>query len=91
MEQRQIKTPKTRWQRLLGKMSEELLTPVGIEVYPEFPVMAGPPEADILLLRRATPQRTAEQSFNAKPLRSKAVKNTRPLCGLYSLRLCVKR
>ncbi|MDM8541296.1 hypothetical protein QUF90_09425 [Desulfococcaceae bacterium HSG9] len=61
MEQTQIKVPKTRWHRLLGKMFEELLTPVGIEVYPEFPVMAGPPEADILLLRRETPQWTPEQ------------------------------
>lgn len=61
MEQTQNKAPKTRWHRLLGKMLEELLTPVGIEVYTEFPVMADPPEADILLLRRETPQWTPEQ------------------------------
>ncbi len=49
---KKIKTPKTRWHRLLGKLLEELLAPVGIGVHTEFPVMADPPKADILLLRR---------------------------------------
>lgn len=44
--------PKTRWHRLLGKLLEELLTPVGIEVYTEVAIMSKPPEADILLLKR---------------------------------------
>ena len=46
------KTPKTRWHRLLGKLLEELLTPVGIDVSTELQVMTDPPETDILLLRR---------------------------------------
>ncbi len=43
---------KTQWHRLLGKLLEELLTPVGIVVRTGFPIMSNPPEADILLLRR---------------------------------------
>jgi len=54
-------TSKTRWHRLLCKMFEELLTPVGIEVYTEFPVMTDPPKADILLLRRETSEWTPKQ------------------------------
>jgi len=45
-------TPQTQWHRLLGKLLEELLTPVGITVLTGFPIMANPPEADVLLLRR---------------------------------------
>jgi hypothetical protein len=56
------KTPKTRWHRLLGKLLEELLTPVGIDVSTELPVMADPPEADILLLRRENTKWSEEQS-----------------------------
>ncbi|MDM8557010.1 hypothetical protein QUF75_19975 [Desulfococcaceae bacterium HSG7] len=55
-------TPQTRWHRLLGKLLEELLTPVGIDVSTELPVMADPPEADILLLRREKSKWSAEQS-----------------------------
>ena len=57
----ETKKPKTRWHHLLGKMFEELLTPVGIEVYTDFPVMADRPKADILLLRKETPEWTPEQ------------------------------
>jgi hypothetical protein len=52
---------KTLWHRLLGSVLEELLSPVGIEVYTDLPLMSNPPEADILLLRRATPQWTPAQ------------------------------
>ena len=52
---------KTRWHRLLGKMLEELLTPVNITVMTEFPIMNDPPEADILLLRRDLPRWSEEQ------------------------------
>jgi len=55
------KTPKTRWHRLLGRLLEELLIPVGIEVQTELEVMADPPRADILLLRRKHPKWTPEQ------------------------------
>jgi hypothetical protein len=52
---------KTRWHLMLGTMFEELLTPVGIKVYTDFPVMADRPMADILLLRKETPEWTPEQ------------------------------
>ncbi|CAN2039224.1 conserved hypothetical protein [Candidatus Magnetomoraceae bacterium gMMP-15] len=52
---------KTRWHRLLGMLLEELLTPVDIQVFTEFPVMNNPPEADILLLRNDKPEWSLEQ------------------------------
>ena len=52
---------KTRWHRLLARLLEELLIPVGIEVHTELEVMAEPPKADILLLRRKHPRWTPEQ------------------------------
>ena len=55
------KNNKTRWHRLLGSLLEQLLTPVGISVQCDVKVMVNPPEADILLLRRQTPQWTDEQ------------------------------
>jgi len=57
-------TPKTRWHELVAKMLEELLTPVGIEVYTEFPVMADPPKADILLLRKDEPGWTSTKTIS---------------------------
>ena len=57
----QSEVPKTRWHRLLGKMLEELLTPVGIQVITDFPVMSEAPECDILLLRKEHKHWTAEQ------------------------------
>ncbi|NJL59799.1 MAG: hypothetical protein HC887_09305, partial [Desulfobacteraceae bacterium] len=43
---------KTRWHLLLGSMLEDILTPVGIRVIADFPVMSEAPECDILLLRK---------------------------------------
>ncbi|MCP4109524.1 MAG: hypothetical protein GY749_29055 [Desulfobacteraceae bacterium] len=43
---------KTRWHRLFAKVLEELLVPLGISVFTEFPVMSAPPKTDILLLRK---------------------------------------
>ena len=43
---------KTRWHILLGSMLEDILTPVGIRVITDFPVMSEAPECDILLLRK---------------------------------------
>ncbi len=43
---------RTRWHRLLGKLLEELLTPVGVSVYTDFPIMSEPPKTDILLLTK---------------------------------------
>lgn len=42
---------RTRWHRILGIMLEEWLTPVGITVQTEVPVMTDPPKLDILLLK----------------------------------------
>jgi len=53
--------PPTLWHRLLATLLEELLSPVGIQVYTDLPLLSKPPEADILLLRRDLPQWTAEQ------------------------------
>ncbi len=44
--------PKIKWHRLLAQLLEELLTPVGISVHPEVPVMSEPPKTDILLLTK---------------------------------------
>ena len=55
------KASKTRWHRLLGALLEELLTPVGISVFSDFPVMSEPPEGDILLLRNESGTWTEEQ------------------------------
>ena len=52
---------RTRWHRLLGTLLEELLSPVGIQVQTEFPVMSEPPEADILLLKNDRPRWSPEQ------------------------------
>ena len=43
---------RTLWHRLLGKMLELLLTPVGISVQCEVQIVSDPPRMDILLLRR---------------------------------------
>jgi len=53
--------PRTLWHRLLATLLEELLSPVGIQVYTDFPLLSKSPEADILLLRRDSPQWTTEQ------------------------------
>ncbi len=52
---------RTRWHLLLGAVLEPLLTPVGIDVFTELPVMQTPPQADILLLRRERPAWSPEQ------------------------------
>jgi hypothetical protein len=52
---------KTLWHRLLGKLLEELLTPVGISVLVDCSVMSQPPKADIVLLQRHQTDWTEEQ------------------------------
>jgi hypothetical protein len=52
---------KTRWHRLLGKLLEELLAPLGISVFTEFPLMREPPKTDILLLRKEKAGWSSEQ------------------------------
>ncbi|MCP4110278.1 MAG: hypothetical protein GY749_32945, partial [Desulfobacteraceae bacterium] len=59
---KQQKKTKTRWHRLLGKLLEELLVPVGISVYTEVPVTVEPPKTDVLLLGREGSEWTAEQA-----------------------------
>ena len=55
------KKSRTLWHRILGKILEELLTPFGISVHTETPVMSNPPQLDILILRRNQEQWTSEQ------------------------------
>lgn len=43
---------RTLWHRLMGKLLELLLTPVGISVQCEVQIVSDPPRLDILLLRR---------------------------------------
>ena len=50
-----------RWHKLLGRMLEELLTPLNITVLTDISVMTDPPEADILLIRRDLPKWTDDQ------------------------------
>jgi hypothetical protein len=47
--------------KVLGKMLQALLTPLGVKVLTEFPVMAEAPKGDILILRRQQPDWTPEQ------------------------------
>ncbi len=54
-------TGKTRWHRLLGRLFEELLIPLGVSVYTGIPVMSQSPEADILLLRNTLGEWTPDQ------------------------------
>jgi len=56
-----VKKQKTSWHRLLARLLEIVLSEVEIDVQPNVSVMTEPPEADILLLRRKTPQWTAAQ------------------------------
>ena len=49
------------WHKLLGKVFEELLTPVDITVKTSLRIMAESPEADVLLIRRNQPGWTEAQ------------------------------
>jgi len=49
------------WHCLLGEVLEKLLSPVGLLVYTELPVMNKPPKADILIIRREQTSWTEEQ------------------------------
>ncbi len=53
---------RTRWHRLLGKLLEEALNPVGVMVYTDFPIMSEPPKSDVLLLRNEKDEWTPEQN-----------------------------
>jgi hypothetical protein len=44
--------PKTRWHHLLGTLLEKLLSPVGVTIVTEAPIMSTSPKTDILLLKR---------------------------------------
>ena len=56
-----VHSPKTRWHRLLGRMLEEWLAPVGITVQTEVPISSDPSKADILLLRNQRTRWTNSQ------------------------------
>ena len=61
MGQQRKKRPNTRWHTLFGVLLDSVLTPVGVDVLIDLPVMKTPPEADIVLLRRDSPAWTPEQ------------------------------
>ena len=44
---------RTQWHRILARLLELLLTPLGVTVQTELPIMSEPPKADILLVRRS--------------------------------------
>jgi hypothetical protein len=50
-----------RLHRWFGTVFKEVLTPLGLEVRTEFPVMADPPEADIVIIRKEKAGWTPEQ------------------------------
>jgi hypothetical protein len=50
-----------RLHRWFGTVFKEILTPLGLEVHTEYPVMADPPEADIVIIRKKTAEWTPEQ------------------------------
>ncbi|MCB0065317.1 MAG: hypothetical protein KDE19_24500, partial [Caldilineaceae bacterium] len=52
---------KQLWHRLLAKLLELLLSPVGVTVLSELPATSNPPEIDVLLLRREGPRWTESQ------------------------------
>jgi len=52
---------RTPWHRILAKLLELLLTPLGITVQTELPVMSEPPKVDILLVRRSGKRWTEQQ------------------------------
>ena len=52
---------KIRWHRLFAEMLKELLAPLNITVIPDAPIMTDSPKADVLLIRRETPQWTDMQ------------------------------
>jgi len=56
-----VKETNMPWHRFLARLLELVLSPFEIEVHSDVSVMTEPPEADILLVRRKTPQWTAEQ------------------------------
>jgi hypothetical protein len=43
---------KIEWHELLGKLLEDLLSPVDIQVFPNAPVMSQSPEIDVVLIKR---------------------------------------
>jgi len=52
---------KKPWHRVFSSLHEKLLTPLGIDVYTDFPVMAKSPELDIMIIRRTGKKWTKEQ------------------------------
>lgn len=44
----------TRWHRILGFLLEKLLTPLDLQVMTDHPIMSGPLQADVVIVRRET-------------------------------------
>jgi len=56
-----VKMAKTSWHLFFGSALYELLTNIGIEVNTEYKVIATPPIADVVLIRRVSKKWTSEQ------------------------------
>lgn len=52
---------KILWHRIFGATIEKLLTPTGILVSIDYPIMSNPPKADVILIRKNAVSWTAEQ------------------------------
>jgi len=51
----------TRWHRILGFLLEKLLTPLDLQVLTDHPIMSGPLQADVVIVRREAEFWTEEQ------------------------------
>jgi len=51
-DQLKTKSPNTKWHIIFGKVLQELLTPLKIDVFVELPVLTTSPRVDILLIRK---------------------------------------
>jgi len=60
-DQLKVKSPNTRWHIIFGRVLQELLTPLNIDVFLELPVMTTSPRVDVLLIRKIGNKWTKQQ------------------------------
>ncbi|MCP4353736.1 MAG: hypothetical protein GY795_50455 [Desulfobacterales bacterium] len=58
---KKVKISRIRWHRWFVTVFKETLTPLGLEVQTEFPVMTDPPAADIVIIRKTGNDWTHDQ------------------------------
>ncbi|MCP4350575.1 MAG: hypothetical protein GY795_34340, partial [Desulfobacterales bacterium] len=64
MKKKKPKKNEIRWHRWFGTVFKETLTPLGLEVHTEFPVMTDPPLADVVIIRKKDTDWTPDQFRN---------------------------